>query len=262
MIIDTHAHYDDSAFDEDRDEVLKSLKASGVEYVVNVGASLKSCHTTAALAEKYPFVYAAVGVHPDEVGELSEEGMAWLREAAKLPKTVAIGEIGLDYYWDKEERDVQKEWFARQMELAKEVGLPIIVHSREAAADTLDVMKAQKAWEIPGVIHCFGYSTQMAKEYLDWGYFLGIGGVVTFKNARKIKEVVEYMPLSQLLLETDCPYLAPAPFRGKRNTSAYIPLIIEAIADIKKVSTKEVEQTAYENARRFYKKIRQAGLRI
>lgn len=252
MIIDTHAHYDDRAFNDDRDEVLNSLKASGVEYVVNVGASLKSSRSTIELTKNYPFVYGAVGVHPDEVGELDEDGLKWLEESAKLPKIVAIGEIGLDYYWDKADRQVQKDWFAKQMNLAKNVGLPIIVHSRDAAADTLDVMKAENAKELSGVIHCFSYGVEMAREYLNWDYYLGIGGVATFKNAKKIKEVIEYMPLSKLLLETDCPYLAPVPYRGKRNTSANIPLVIEAIAEIKGVSSEAVEQTAYENAKMFY----------
>ncbi len=252
MIIDTHAHYDDRAFDEDRDAVLKSLEASQVEYVVNVGASLKSSRSTIELTKNYSFIYGAVGVHPDEVGELDLAGLKWLEESARLPKIVAVGEIGLDYYWDKADRQVQKDWFAKQMNLAKKVGLPIIVHSRDAAADTLDVMKAESAKDISGVIHCFSYGVEMAREYLTWDYYLGIGGVVTFKNAKKIKEVIEYMPLSKLLLETDCPYLAPVPYRGKRNTSANLPLVIEAIAEIKNISCEEVEQAAYENAKRFY----------
>lgn len=252
MIIDTHAHYDDRAFNDDRDEVLNSLNASGIEYVVNIGASLKSSRSTIELTKNYPFVYGAVGVHPDEVGELDEAGLKWLEEAAKLPKIVAVGEIGLDYYWDKADRQVQKDWFAKQMDLARAVGLPIVVHSRDAAADTLDVMKAENAKELSGVIHCFSYGVEMAREYLNWDYYLGIGGVATFKNAKKIKEVIEYMPLSKLLLETDCPYLAPVPYRGKRNTSANLPLVIEAIAEIKGVSYKEVEQITYDNAKRFY----------
>lgn len=252
MIIDTHAHYDDHAFDDDRDEVLNSLRALGVEYVVNVGAGLNSSHTTIELTKNYPFVYGAVGVHPDEVGELDEAGLKWLEESVKLPKIVAVGEIGLDYYWDKEDRQLQKEWFARQMNLAGKAGLPVIVHSRDATADTFDVMKAENAGELQGVIHCFSYGVEMAREYLNWDYYLGIGGVATFKNARKIKEVIEYMPLSKLLLETDCPYLAPVPYRGSRNTSANLTLVIEAISNIKGVSAEEVEQVTYENAKRFY----------
>ncbi len=252
MIIDTHTHYDDRAFDADRDEILNSLRDSGIEYVVNIGASLKSNRATIELTKNYSFVYGAVGVHPDDVGELDEAGINWLYEAAQLPKIVAIGEIGLDYYWDKAERQVQKDWFVKQMNLAKDTGLPVIVHSRDAAADTLDVMKAENAKELSGVIHCFSYGVEIAREYLNWDYYLGIGGVATFKNARKIKEVIEYMPLSKLLLETDCPYLAPVPYRGKRNTSANLPLVIEAIAGIKGISAEEVEQITYDNAKRFY----------
>lgn len=252
MIIDTHAHYDDRAFDDDRDEVLSSLGDAGIEYVVNVGASLASTKATVELTEKYPYIYGAAGIHPDETGELDDEKLKWLESLTLLPKVAAVGEIGLDYYWDKADRAIQKKWFAAQMDLARRVNLPIIVHSREAAKDTLDVMRAERAKEFSGVIHCFSYGVETAKEYLSWGYYLGIGGVITFKNARKVKEVVEYMPLSQLLLETDCPYLAPVPFRGKRNTSVNIPLIIKEIADIKGISCEEVEQTAYENAKRFY----------
>ncbi len=252
MIIDTHAHYDSSAFDDDRESVLEGLKDSGIEYVVNVGASISTSRSTLELAEKYPFIYAALGVHPDDTGELNEENIRWFEEKMSHPKVVAVGEIGLDYYWDKAERSIQKKWFARQMDIARNADKPIIVHSREAAADTLDVMRAEKAYELKGVIHCFSYSKETAREYLNWDYYLGIGGVVTFKNARKIKEVVEYMPLSKLLLETDCPYLSPVPFRGKRNTSANIPLVIKEIADIKGIAPSVVEETAYENAKRFY----------
>lgn len=252
MIIDTHAHYDSSAFDDDRESVLEGLKDSGIEYVVNVGASISTSRSTLELAEKYPFIYAALGVHPDDTGELNEENIRWFEEKMSHPKVVAVGEIGLDYYWDKAERSIQKKWFARQMDIARNADKPIIVHSREAASDTLDVMRAEKAYELKGVIHCFSYSKETAREYLNWDYYLGIGGVVTFKNARKIKEVVEYMPLSKLLLETDCPYLSPVPFRGKRNTSANIPLVIKEIADIKGIAPSVVEETAYENAKRFY----------
>ena len=222
MIFDTHAHYDDDAFDEDRDTLLSGMKEAGVEYIVNVGASMASSKRSVELAKKYPFVYAAVGVHPDEVGELDEEKFSQLREWSKLEKVKAIGEIGLDYYWDKEKHDLQKHWFMRQMELANEVKLPMIVHSREAAKDTLDMVIAAKPLELSGIIHCYSYSVEQAREYLNMGYYLGIGGVLTFKNAKKLKEVAEYAPLSQIVLETDCPYLAPTPYRGKRNTSSII----------------------------------------
>lgn len=252
MIFETHAHYDDDAFDQDRDALLQSMTAHGIEKIVNVGASMRGVEDTVKLMEKYPFVYGAVGIHPDEVGELNEEKMKRLRELCDLEKTVAVGEIGLDYYWDKENHETQKKWFVRQMDLAKETGLPIIVHSRDAAKDTLDIMKAERADNLSGVIHCYSYSKEQAKEYMNMGYFLGIGGVVTFKNAKKLKEVVEYAPLDYLLLETDAPYLAPEPYRGKRNCSAYLTYVAEMIAEIKGVSYKEVVDITRENARRLF----------
>ena len=252
MIFDTHAHYDDEAFDADRESLLSGMKEAGVEYIVNVGASMASSGRSIALAEKYPFVYAAVGVHPDEVGELDEEQIALLKEWSEHPKVKAIGEIGLDYYWDKEKHELQKRWFLRQMELAHEMGLPIIVHSREAAKDTLDMIKAARPLELSGIVHCYSYSVEQAKEYLNMGYYLGIGGVLTFKNAKKLKEVAEYAPLSQIVLETDCPYLAPVPYRGKRNDSSKIAYVAEELASIKQVSTEEVLRVTNENGRKLY----------
>ena len=252
MIFDTHAHYDDDAFDEDRESLLSGMKEAGVEYIVNVGASMASSERSVALAKKYPFVYAAVGVHPDEVGELNEEKFAQLREWSKEEKVKAIGEIGLDYYWDKEGHDLQKHWFMRQMELAHEVKLPMIVHSREAAKDTLDMVIAAKPLELSGIIHCYSYSVEQAREYLNMGYYIGIGGVLTFKNAKKLKEVAEYAPLSQIVLETDCPYLAPTPYRGKRNNSSMIAYVAEELAAIKQVSVEEVLRVTNENGRKLY----------
>lgn len=252
MIFDTHAHYDDEAFDEDRDALLSAVKDAGVEYIVNIGASMASSQRSIALAEKYPFVYAAVGVHPDEVGELSEEKITLLRTWSQHPKVKAIGEIGLDYYWDKENHDLQKHWFLRQMELAHEEKLPIIVHSREAAKDTLDMVIAAKSLELKGVIHCYSYSVEQAREYLNMGYYLGIGGVLTFKNAKKLKEVAEYAPLSRIVLETDCPYLAPVPYRGKRNDSSKIAYVAEELAAIKRITAEEVIRITNENGRKLY----------
>lgn len=252
MIFDTHAHYDDDAFDEDRDELLSGMAANNVEYIVNIGASMASSKRSVELAEKYPFVYAAVGVHPDEVGELNEEKFNLLREWTGHEKVKAVGEIGLDYYWDKEQHDLQKHWFMRQMELAHEVNLPMIVHSREAAKDTLDMVIAAKPLELSGVIHCYSYSVEQAREYLNMGYYIGIGGVVTFKNAKKLKEVAEYTPLSQIVLETDCPYLAPTPFRGKRNDSSKLRYVAEELASIKQMSVEEVIRITNENGRKLY----------
>lgn len=252
MIFDTHAHYDDDAFDEDRDVLLSGMREQNVEYIVNVGASMASSKRSVGLAEKYSFIYAAVGVHPDEVGELNEEKLEQLRSWSANPKVKAIGEIGLDYYWDKEKHDLQKHWFMRQMELAHEVKLPMIVHSREAAKDTLDMVIAAKPLELSGIIHCYSYSVEQAREYLNMGYYLGIGGVLTFKNAKKLKEVAEYAPLSQIVLETDCPYLAPTPYRGKRNDSAKIAHVAEELAAIKQVSAEEVLRITNENGRKLY----------
>lgn len=253
MIFDTHAHYDDEQFDEDREAMLGSLREHGIGAVVNVGASLESCRAALALAERYSNVYAAVGVHPDEVGTLDEQAFQWLREAASEPKVVAVGEIGLDYYWDKEGRGLQQEWFRRQLRLARELGLPVVIHSREAAADTWQVMEEEHLEEIGGVIHCFSYSWEMAQRYLDAGFYIGIGGVITFKNAKKLKEVVEKAPLERLVLETDCPYLAPVPHRGKRNSSHYLPLVAEAVAQLKGVTAETVTEQTERNARALYR---------
>lgn len=252
MIFDTHAHYDDDAFDEDRDELLSGMTAKNVEYIVNVGASIESSKRSIALAEKYPFIYAAVGVHPDEVGELNEEKFNRLREWTKHEKVKAVGEIGLDYYWDKEQHDLQKHWFMRQMELAHEANLPIIVHSREAAKDTLDVIIAAKPLDLPGIIHCYSYSVEQAREYLNMGYYIGIGGVLTFKNAKKLKEVAEYAPLSRIVLETDCPYLAPVPYRGKRNDSSKLSYVVEELTAIKQMPVEEVLRVTNENGKKLY----------
>lgn len=253
MIFDSHAHYDDHAFDEDREELLASLKEYGVGTVVNVGASLKGVRRTIELSRKYPFIYGAAGVHPDEVGDLNEENFAWLREQCLQEKTVAVGEIGLDYYWDKENHALQKKWFIRQLALAKELKMPVIIHSREAAADTMEILKQEYDPEIPVVVHCYSYSPEMAREYLKMGYYLGIGGVVTFKNAKKLKETVQEAPLQKLLLETDCPYLAPVPYRGKRNDSRNLTYVAEAVGELKGVSAEEVIRVTEENARRFYR---------
>jgi len=253
MIFETHAHYDDEAFDEDREELLKSLVNNGIEYVVNVGSSMESTRSSVALAAKYDFIYAAIGVHPSETGELTENEIDWLKnEALFNKKVVAIGEIGLDYYWEEPKRDIQKIWFERQLELAREVKLPVIIHSRDASKETLDIMKAHKAEEIGGVIHCYSYSKETAKEYLNMGFYFGIGGVVTFKNARQVKEAVQYIPLDRILLETDCPYLSPEPNRGKRNSSLNIPYIAGAIAQLKGIEYDELIGITSQNAKKMY----------
>ena len=257
MIFETHAHYDDERFDEDRDELIMSMPGKGIGRIINVGSSVETTKTTLKLAEKYDFVYAAVGVHPSDIRGLNEESFAWLREQTKLPKTVAVGEIGLDYYWDKDPQIQadQRYWFLRQLGLARESGLPVIIHSRDAAADTMDVMKSAHAEEIPGVIHCYSYSKEMANEFIKMGYYIGVGGVVTFKNAKKLKETVAAIPLERILLETDCPYMAPEPHRGTRNDSSKIPFVVSQIAELKGISEEEVEQATEENARRLFTKV-------
>ena len=252
-IFDTHAHYDDERFEKDREELLLGLEEQGISHVVNVSASIFSSKKTLELIKQYPFFYGSVGVHPNETGELTEEDIHFLKHAALQKRIVAIGEIGLDYYWDKPEREIQKNWFIRQLALAREVNLPVIIHSRDAAQDTLEILKAQKGEEIGGVIHCFSYSTEIAREYLNMGFYLGIGGVITFPNAKKLKEVVEMAPLERLVLETDCPYLAPVPNRGKRNSSLNLPFIAEEISKIKQIEYEKVIDVTYENAKKLYK---------
>ncbi len=252
-IFDTHAHYDDEAFDQDRDALLSSLPAQGVAKVVNVGASLESCKKTLALMDRYDFIYGAIGVHPCDTEELNEAHFQWLREACGHEKCVALGEIGLDYYWNEPEEAIQKRWFVRQMNLARELKLPMIIHSRDAAKDTADMMKAEKAGEIGGVVHCYSYTKEMAREFLNMDFYFGIGGVLTFNNAKKLKEAVEYIPMDRIVLETDCPYLAPVPYRGKRNCSLYIAHVIEAMAQIKGISEEEVRKKAWDNAHALYR---------
>lgn len=253
MIFETHAHYDDKQFDEDRDELLQSLSAAGVDKVVNIGASMDSNGKILELMDKYDFLYGALGIHPSDTKQLEETGIGWLREACKHPKCVAIGEIGLDYYWEKEDRETQKKWFREMLNLARDQKLPVVIHSRDAAQDTIDIMKEENAQEIGGVIHCFSYSKEIAKIFLDMGFYIGVGGVVTFSNGKKLKETVEEIPMERIVLETDCPYLAPVPFRGKRNNSAYLTYVIEEIAKIKGLTTDEVERITYENAMKLYR---------
>ena len=253
-IFDTHAHYDDTAFDKDREELLHNLiSRENVDAIVNVACDLKSTKTSLELAKSHDFIYATAGVHPDDVGELNDEHLNWLRQLAKNEdKIVAIGEIGLDYYWNKEAKKIQKHWFIEQLELAKELALPIVIHSRDAAADTLEIIKSYRNDQLTLNMHCFSYSIELAEQYLDMGYYLGIGGVVTFKNAKKLKEIVTYMPLDRILLETDAPYLTATPFRGKRNDSGKIKYVVEEIAKLKNLSTKEVLEKTWENACKFY----------
>lgn len=256
MIFETHAHYDDDKFTEDRDELILAVHESGVHPIINVGASIHSTQTTLELAKHYPFIYAAVGVHPSDVADLNEDTFAWLKEQTTYAKTVAVGEIGLDYYWDKEAdvQEKQRYWFGRQLQLAREADLPVIIHSRDAAADTLQVMRDNHAETIPGVIHCYSYSPELAQEFVRMGYYIGVGGVVTFKNAKKLVETVQTIPMERILLETDSPYMAPEPHRGTRNDSRNIPYVIAKIAELKGITPQEVERITEENAYRLFAK--------
>lgn len=252
MIFESHAHYDDEAFDKDREALLSSLQEKGIGTVINIGASLSGSEASVRLAEQYPFIYGAVGVHPSEIEELNEESFARLRTLCDHEKVVAVGETGLDYHYPEPDKALQKRWFERQLLLARETGLPVIIHSREAAKDTLDMMKALDAGEIGGVVHCFSYGKEMAREYLDMDFYFGIGGVITFPNAKKLKEAVAYIPMEKILLETDSPYLAPQQHRGERNSSLNLPYVVEAIAELKGISCEEVEWVTEENARRLF----------
>lgn len=257
MIFETHAHYDDEKFNNDRDLLIQNMLSGNICNIINVASSIESTKTSILLAEKYEPVYAAAGVHPSDIDGLNEETFLWLREQTDKKKVVAIGEIGLDYYWNKEPevQNAQRYWFARQMELAKEVSLPVIIHSRDAAEDTMRVLKKVHGEKIPGVIHCYSYSPEMAKEFVKMGYYIGVGGVVTFKNAKKLKETVEQLPLDRILLETDAPYMAPEPHRGTRNDSNNLVYVAEKIAELKGVSVEEVEDVTKRNARTLFPRV-------
>ena len=229
MIFESHAHYEDERFKEDRKELLESFYSNGIGYVVNVSSSLDTIKQTIELTKQYEFIYGAVGIHPEMATEVTEEALSFIKAGAKEPKIVSIGEIGLDYY-----------------------SLPMIIHSRDAAKDTLDIMNACKAEEAGGVIHCFSYSKEIAREFLNKGYYIGVGGVVTFKNGKKLREVVEYAPLEAILLETDCPYMAPEPHRGTRNSSLNLTYIAKEIAKIKGIGYDKVIEVTEKNAKRMY----------
>lgn len=253
MIFETHAHFDDDAFENDRDELLCSMEEGGITTIVNISSDLKSIEDTLALTQKYPFIYGAVGIHPCDTEGLTDTDLELIREASRHDKIVAIGEIGLDYYWDEPDRRIQKKWFEAQMELAREEKKPVVIHSRDAAKDTVDMMKALRAEEIGGVVHCYSYSKELAKTFLDMGFYIGVGGVVTFKNAKKLKEAVEYIPLDRIVLETDSPYLTPEPNRGKRNSSLNLPYVAQQIAQLKEVSYEEVVMETRKNAIELYR---------
>lgn len=323
-IFDSHAHYDDTAFDEDRDVLLSGLKDSGVELVVNVGSSIETTRKTIEIISRYPFVFGSAGIHPEECGDTTEADIDWIESVFDNKKIVAVGEIGLDYHYDEPPRDIQQKWFRRQLELAIKVGKPVIIHSRDAAEDTMNILKEYtdrlhdslvsvrasvsegdeghnvrfgqnsdvkgttdvadsssttdttgtvdtantnvfKTREIgrdygirviPGVLHCFSNSYEMAKEYVKMGYLIGVGGVVTFKNAKKLREVVRNISIDNIIIETDCPYMAPEPHRGKRNNSSYLNHVVDKIAEIKGIDREEVIEITTDNALKMYYNVR------
>ena len=250
MYFDTHAHYDDDRFSGDADELLKQVYVSGVTLVVNAASSETSSVKALSLADRHDFVYASVGVHPHDAGEMTENSVSALEKLALHPKAVAIGEIGLDYHYDFSPRDIQRKRFAEQLELARGLKKPVIIHEREACADALEIVSDFRG--IAGVFHCFSGSWETAKILLDMGFYLSFTGVITFKNAKKSLEVIEKMPRDRLMLETDCPYLAPEPYRGKRNSSLYLPVIAAKAAEVLGILQEEAAALTYENGKRFF----------
>ncbi len=257
MIFESHAHYEDSKFDPDRVELLSMMKKQNIGTIINVGTTIELSRSSIDLANEYEFIYASVGVHPSDIACLEEdaEGIEKLRQMAKTEKkVVAIGEIGLDYYWEKDEavRERQRFWFKKQLELSSELDLPVIVHSRDANEETFNIMEEAASYGIRGVIHCYSGSPEMAERYVALGYYIGIGGVVTFKNGKKLKETAIRIPLERILLETDAPYMAPEPFRGQRNDSTYLPYVAKKISELREVTVDEVIEVTRENGRSLF----------
>lgn len=253
MLFDSHAHYNDGRFDGDRDAVLAAMQENHVGYILNACADLSEMEGILEITRKYPFVYASVGVHPHEVENMTDGDLDKIREYARQDKVRAIGEIGLDYYYDNSPRDLQRHWFIEQVELAKELSMPVIIHDRDAHQDTMDILRAHTVSAVGGIFHCYAGSVEMAREILDWGMYIAFGGTLTFKKAVRSVEVAKYVPLDRIVLETDCPYLAPEPMRGKRNSSLYMHFVAERLAEIKGVSVEEVERITCENAKHIFR---------
>ena len=250
MYFDTHAHYCDKRFDDDRDTLLCTMQNEGVSLILNAGSSLRSSKQSLELANKYSFIYASVGVHPHDAKSMDDETVQELDDLLQHPKALAVGEIGLDYHYDFSPRDIQKKRFREQLELARRLGKPVIIHEREALNDTLNLVREYS--DLVGVFHCFSGSWETAKIVLDLGWYLSFTGVITFKNARRALEVIEKMPPDKIMLETDCPYLAPDPMRGRRNNSLYLPYIAERVAQVRGMDVSEVATLTTENGKRFF----------
>ena len=250
MYFDTHAHFDDEKFDENRDILIEEMHSNGVDYIINIGADMESSVKSIELAKKYDFIYAAVGVHPHEVENMTEEDINTLRKFTEYEKVVAIGEIGLDYYYDFSSRDKQCYWFERQLDLAAELNMPVSIHSRDAAKETFDIIKNSAVRK--GVIHAYSGSVEMARNYIDMGFYIGVGGVVTFKNAKKLIDVVSFSPMERILLETDSPYLSPVPVRGTVNNSQNLKYIVDKISEIKQISAEKVCEITSQNAKGIF----------
>ena len=251
MLFDSHAHLNDEAFDQDRAELLETFKDAGVGLVMNAGCSLESSREGIALAEAYPWIYCSVGTHPDTADEVNEEVLEVYRQMCKHPKVKAIGEIGLDYYYETIHRDAQMRAFRIQMQLAEELDMPVIVHERDAHDDGMSIVKEFP--NVKGVFHCYSGSAEMARQLVNMGWYIGITGVLTFKTARKAVETAASIPLERILLETDCPYMAPEPYRGKRNHPGYLPRMAEKLAQIRGIPVEDVIRVTTENAKRLYR---------
>jgi TatD DNase family protein len=251
MLIDTHAHLNVDAFNEDREEVIQRALDAGVSRIVNIGFNRETIPTSMELAEAYEFIYSAVGWHPQDAKDMRPEDLEWIEGLCSHKKVVAIGEIGLDYYWDTSPKEVQQQVFREQIRLARRLNKPIIIHNRDAHQDVVNILKEEKALEIGGIMHCYSGSWEIAKECLDMNFHISFGGPVTFKNAKQPKEVLAKVPLDRLLIETDSPYLTPHPFRGKRNESSYVKYVAEAAAEIKQLDYEEVAEITSNNAKKL-----------
>ncbi|NRG44503.1 TatD family hydrolase [Bacillus sp. CRN 9] len=252
MFFDTHVHLNDLQYSEDLQEVIDRAKAAGISRMVVVGFDRPTITKAMELIEKYDFLYASIGWHPVDAIDMTEEDLLWIEELSQHPKVVAIGEMGLDYHWDKSPKEIQKAVFKKQIQLAKKVKLPIVIHNREATADIVEILKEEGAGEVGGIMHCFSGSPEIAKECIDMNFYISLGGPVTFKNAKRPKEVAAEIPLEKLLIETDCPYLAPHPYRGKRNEPSYVTLVAEQIAEIKGLTVEEVASKTTDNAKKLF----------